>query len=344
MSEIGIGNVSVKPGTKARGFLKVANRVSGAPIGVPFFVVNGAEKGPVLCVDGCVHGDEYEGSEAVMNLGKTLKPEELKGILIGVPVVNVAAFEAETRADPFDHERLNLNRVFPGDANGFITQRIAYAYFNEIIRKSNYYITFHGGGKTEYLCPLVQYQPSVAFGNREVGEQSQRLARAFGVEIIWKAAEEGDFPGDSIAEAEKIGIPSICPELGAKCDRYRNRRLYVDMCMKGVLNVMKHLDMIEGQPELPSVQTEVRGHIQHSDTGGLWIPEVMASDFVKKGDVIGRIVDPFYGDELNVVRASCEGIVVCIWAVPIIRAGEWTCFIGEVLSRIENRKQGNRGD
>lgn len=344
MDEIRIGDISVKQGTSARGFLKVANRISGSPIGIPFFVVNGVEKGPVLCVDACVHGDEFEGAEAVMNIGRLVKPQELKGTLIGVPVVNVMAFEAEARQDQFDHERLNMNRVFPGNPDGFITERIAYAHFNEIIRKSNYYVSLHGGGKTEYICPLVQYQPSEPFGNKEVGEGSKRLARAFGVDILWRlavkgdspATQEGGIPGDSVFEAERIGIPGIYPEVGAKCDRYRNRRLYVDTCVKGVMNILKDLHMIQGEPELPSVQTEVNGYIQHANKGGLWIPQIMAGNSVNMGDVIGRIVDPFYGDELEVVKASREGIVICLWEVPIIRAGEWTCFIGEVISKIEN--------
>ena len=171
MSEITAGDVSVKPGSKARGFLKVANRISGEPIGIPFFVVHGLEKGPVLCVDGGVHGDEYEGPEAVMNLGRSLEAGKLKGTMIGVPVVNVLAFESETRANPFDHERLNMNRVFPGNPNGWITERIAHAYFTETVRKSNYYIDLHGGGATEFLCPLVQYQRSEGFGRKDVGER-----------------------------------------------------------------------------------------------------------------------------------------------------------------------------
>jgi len=337
MSDFTIGNVTVKPGGKARGFLNVTNRISGEPIGVPFFVIHGVEHGPVLCVDGCIHGDEYEGSEAVMNLGRQIDAGKLKGTLIGVPVVNVLAFEAETRANPFDHERLNMNRIFPGNPNGWITERIANAYFTGIVRKSNYYIDFHGGGATEFLCPLVQYQPSGAFGRKETGEESEKMAKAFGVDVVWRCNDGGDFAGDVILEAERVGIPAICAELGAKCDRYLHRRLYVDTCIRGVTNVMRHLNMVEGSPELPAVQWEVTAHTQHSEKSGLWIPDVMAGQFVKKGDLIGRVVDPFYGDELDAVKARVEGMVVMIWTVPIIRAGEWLCFIGEVLSKIENR-------
>ena len=51
--------------------------------------------------------------------------------MVLVPVANPPAFNAGTRLSPLD--AINLNRVFPGDATGSISERLAYTLWTEVI-------------------------------------------------------------------------------------------------------------------------------------------------------------------------------------------------------------------
>jgi len=97
---------------------------------------------------------------------------------------------------------------------------------------------------------------------------------------------------------------------------------------------MKHLGMIEGKPEPPPKQKDVDITTLYNNCGGLWIPEVKAPKFVEKGTVLGRIVNPFFGDELEVIKAPFDGLVVMTWMVPVVQAGDWVCMIGKVMADI----------
>ena len=88
------GNNEINPGKKTKFMLPITNHPSGNEIGFPMMVVNGINDGPVLLVDGGIHGDEYESGEAIRQIWNNLDPMELNGSFVGVPVVNVPSFEA----------------------------------------------------------------------------------------------------------------------------------------------------------------------------------------------------------------------------------------------------------
>src|SRR5690606_23170274 len=124
--ELQIGGITAKPGSVARGYVPYAKRVDGSSIGIPVVVVHGVEDGPVLTVDASCHGDEHEGTMAVLRLVADLNPTQMRGSLVAVPMLNVPAVEAMQRGNPFDHWNSDLNRLFPGVEDGNLTQRAAY--------------------------------------------------------------------------------------------------------------------------------------------------------------------------------------------------------------------------
>ena len=109
----------------------------------------GATPGPTLLVLGAVHGDEYEGVEAIPAVFRRVAPDVLRGALLMVPICNVPAYESVLRSSPIDG--LNLARVFPGDSNGTITQRIAYWITQKLIKPADLVIDLHSGGVTADL-------------------------------------------------------------------------------------------------------------------------------------------------------------------------------------------------
>ena len=70
------------------------------------------------------HGDEWEGQIGLGNLIRSIEPKDIKGRLVILPSANFPAAMEGRRTSPIDEG--NLNRSFPGDAEGTITQQIAY--------------------------------------------------------------------------------------------------------------------------------------------------------------------------------------------------------------------------
>jgi uncharacterized protein len=91
--------------------------VQGQQYRLPMWLINGTEDGPTLVVTGGVHAAEYASIAAALDAGRSLDPRGLRGRVIVVPVVNLPAFTTRSiYVCPLDGR--NLNRVFPGDAQG----------------------------------------------------------------------------------------------------------------------------------------------------------------------------------------------------------------------------------
>lgn len=91
-------DILIEPGEKKKTYMAVTQTPGGQPLGFPLMVANGTKDGPILLVDGGAHGDEYESGEAIRAIWRDLDPGVLCGASVGVPVVNVPAFEAGRRA------------------------------------------------------------------------------------------------------------------------------------------------------------------------------------------------------------------------------------------------------
>lgn len=121
---IRIGSVLAKEMGKVRGKLKVRELASGSKISIPVIIINGNSKGPVLWLNGGVHGDELNGIFAIRQLVTELKLEQVNGILICTLVCNPLAFQGRSKVSPLDN--LDLDQQFPGNIDGLILQRIGY--------------------------------------------------------------------------------------------------------------------------------------------------------------------------------------------------------------------------
>lgn len=328
-----LGTAEATPGTKANGAVHVANRPDGTAIFIPVMIVYGVEDGPIVGMDGCTHGDEYEGPEAIQTLVAQLDPAQMRGIFIGVPVVNTLAFQAMQRVTPHDPLSYpDLNRNYPGRPDGGLTQRIAYAHFHQIVTRTHVFITVHSGASFAMLPPKVIYHES----DDELGQKSLEIAKAFGWEILWR---DGSYPGTLNGAAEEQGIACITPEFGGT-DRLphlraeRTRRL-----VTGATNVMKYLGMLEGELELPERWAVVEGesHV-FANHGGLLIyePGFELGMDVLRGQKIARIVD-LYGKELESVEAPYDGLAIFMRTLPLVNPGDWVVGIGKPVRVIENK-------
>lgn len=314
------GMVSVQPGEKKKFLLPVTKTPGGQDLGFPMMVVNGKHDGPVLLVDGGIHGDEYESGEAIRGIWRDLDPAQLHGAFVGVPVVNIPAFEAGRRGSLIDG--LNMNRVFPGNENGFLTERLAYHYMNEVVVKCDMGIDLHGGGTVLAISPVVIYRE---MEDKAMEAKVREMALATGIDLIWRGG--GKWGGCMNVEGPRAGVPVVTPELGGEG---RCLEQFVQAQRELVENLMRYYKMISGTPQSPKTRMFVRGTFQSCSVGGLYRTTKGLRDQVAEGEVVGRIFDPL-GDLLEEVRAPYDGIIVSQRTFGTIHGGDWTVLIGKPI-------------
>ena len=309
--------ITIEPGEKKKAYMAVTQTPGGQPLGFPLMVVNGTKEGPILLVNGAVHGDEYESGEAIRAIWRDLDPKALSGVFVGVPVVNVPAFEAGRRSNPIDG--INMNRIFPGKLDGFLSEQLAYYFYHEILEKCDMVVDMHGGGVALAISPTVIYRE---MGSDELQAKAKELAYATGVDLVWRGG--GKWGGAINVEGMRAGKPTITVELGGEG---RCLDKFVDAQRKAIENVMKYYKMIPGVPDLPKERIIAPGSFDFSTKGGLLRTKKQLRDLVKKGEVIATISDLF-GDVVEEIKAPHDGIIVSQRTFPTIHAGEWTVFVG----------------
>lgn len=246
---------------------------------------------------------------------------ELSGAVVAVPVVNPPAYQAGDMYSPVDH--LNLNRCFPGRPDGSLSEKLAYVYLQEVLAKATCLLDLHGAGMQQLLVPSIVFTQV----DTDVDKKVLDLAKAFGVEVLWKAP----YPAMITTEASKRGVPSICPVVG-----YEGRCVEscVEIIVKGINNVMKCHEMVEGAPDLPSSWSIIEGGWINSNQGGFLRPKVRLNQKVLKNNVLGEIVN-VHGLKVEDIKAPYDGIVYGIRTFPSLDPGDWTFFIGKFLETIK---------
>jgi uncharacterized protein len=309
---------------RQEGFINVGRKADGSWVSIPVIIVEGKEKGPLFLVDACIHGDEYEGTEAIIRIARTLNSAELKGTFVGVPALNMDAFIVNSRNSPIDNT--NMNRIFPGNPDTYITHRIVNTFVEKIQKKADYIISFHGGGMVLHLEPLVGYNPQ----DDEVGRLTKKMAQAFGTKVIWRM-QNLPFVGIASSEAKKCGIPAILPEIGSQCSRLYDRQKNIDMCASGILNVMKYVGVLPGEVKQVPDQLDIELQYFHTSDGGIHKLMKNVMERAKKGEVLASVTDVF-GNVVSEVKAPFDGIVIGFWSVPVIQPGDWSYLFAKILN------------
>lgn len=302
MELITIGNVVGSPGQVKKGSLGSLYLSDGTAINIPIFVVQGAKPGPVLWVSAAMHGQELGGIGVVWELvHNRLDPQLLRGTVVASPLLNPLSFTGGTYFTPQDG--YNINRVFPGSASGLLTQRLADLIYREGLQKCDYVIDFHANPD-----PALHFTIIKESDDRETWQKSKAMAQAFGVTVIeMEMRYEAHRTGTLVEAVLALGKPAVIVELTPW------RRITpeaVQVGARGVLNVMKHLDMLDGEPESQAGIQILEGTLTRTEItatrGGLVKQYKTVGDPVTEGEVVGHIVD-VYGEEVEPIVSPVDG-------------------------------------
>lgn len=308
-----LGSVTVAPGARARGAVPVSSSANGEAIEMPVEVVRGAYAGPVIAVAAGVHGDEYDSMQAVREALSELDPATLHGTFVGLPCLNTHAFAAATRVSGIDHA--NFNRIFPGDAEGTISQRHAATFIEQIVPAADIFIDLHTGGQFGEITPLAVVQR----GHEDIVLE---LGMAAGHRVLWKG---GAWGGTARSAFLAEGKPAVTLEAGGGTFTAAAVECHLD----SIRNILRHLAMIDGESVLNSEYPAVNATFARASEGGFYLTDVLPGDDCKKGDEIAVIVDHF-GEVRERVLAPVDGIVLWVRRLRTINPGEETVIFGPI--------------
>lgn len=315
-----------KKGVVESGWLSVSTRSDGSPYGIPVNVICGEEAGPVFLVEACCHGDEAEGTLAAVRLVNELSVSDIKGKVVVVPAVNTRAYESCTRGNPDERYNYDMNRLFPGNANGSISQKIVHAYVSNIVSKANYAVSLHGGGNLFYLANRVMVSKD---------PKSIELAKAMGPD--WKYLHQSHHPGTLLVECAERGIPCVIAELGGSSNRLPESLMNnVNAFVDAVKNIMRSVGVLQGDFTSPEKWGILQGTNVRCRYGGIMVPteKCRIHNEVNEGDHMVTIYDLF-GNELERVLAPQDGMVLGVPVLPVAYPGNNILTIARVAEWIE---------
>lgn len=320
MSKIVVDDLRAGPGEMDQGFVVVDESASGVTVRVPTVVINGSGDGPTLLVTSGMHGDDLNTIPMVWRVADQLAPAELRGQVIAVPICNPVAFEAGSHLTPSDNKSLE----FPGDETGTISQRIGYHLYHKIFQHGDYLLDMHGGSIRSTLAALAGFDQGAS---EQVIAEAKAMAEAFNPDLIIAMKPKGDGPPTGMFQvASRNGAPGLIVGMGQmgfnEEDTARGAR--------GVFNVLRHLDMLDGEPEI-SVEPSYAGAevYHHTPYGGGFFPEVIAAQHVEQGQPLGHVRDVF-GGLAGEVKSKVSGMVVAIRFYPAVGAGDWVASVAEL--------------
>jgi hypothetical protein len=323
-----VGTATAQRGQKAYGVLKVP---AGTDPGydIPVVVIHGAKPGPVLAVAAGAHGSEYASIVAVEMLIDAVKPDDVSGTLILLPIINVPSFEKITpHVNPTDGK--SMNRYYPGSPGGTQTDRASFVITRDVVERCDHLIDLHGGDLDENLRP---YSYWTVTGNQKQDEMSRGMVLAFGLDHIIVSA---DRPKDPKASrflentASTRGKPSFTAEAGRSgpVDIADAARLSA-----GVRNVMAYLKM--GGAIAAPVRTPIWVDpvvTVAAERDGMFHPTVDRDAHVVKGARIGVITD-YLNRQLQEITAPETGIIMFIRALPSLKKGDTLASVGVVKAQ-----------
>ena len=301
-SKLVVGQLVAEPGTRMEGHLKVGSMPDGTSVRLPVVLINGRYPGKTLYIQAISDGDELNGIAVIHKILQTIAPEQLRGKVIAVPLVNFHAFHTGQALNPVDNRK--MNRCFPGRRDGTSSERIAYHLFRRAIQQADYCLDLHQGG----VHPMIDEVRVRVDEKHTLHSACIELARVFGIGHI---LDQKGPKGQLAQAAPEVGIPTIDPELGGT---HGWDATSIEKGVRGVLNVLQYYQFIDGTPEVPERQIVVKQFVPLlSNEGGFVYYKVELYDPVAAYQPIADIRDVF-GNVRESIRAPVEGI---FWSKPV---------------------------
>lgn len=320
-------DIEPEPGERLNTEMAISESYSSRNITIPIHVRRGIHDGPRVFVTAALHGDELNGTGAIRHLLSDASWELHSGTLVLVPVLNILGYERHSRYLP---DRRDLNRCFPGSKTGSMSSRMARTIFDQLIEPCDFGIDLHTAAVRRTNYPNARADLS----NPKCAE----MAEAFGAGIILDAPGP---EGSLRRSATDRGVPTIVVEGG---EVWRMESAVIDCMTRGVLNVLRKLEMVDGEIDVPIKQTVI-SHTKwiRAERGGLMQMHVAPGETVKKDQPLATNCS-LLNEGQNQLLAPFSGVVLGASTLPSVKPGEPVVHIGKLGTRKQTNAYEKRSE
>ena len=302
---------------RSRRHVPITTLASGFELGLTIHIIEGAHPGPTVGVSGMIHGDEIEGLLIARELARTLDPDTMHGSVWLLGVANPLAMEAISRNTPID--MLDMNRLFPGAPDGWLSEQQAHAISHGFIDHLDVLIDIHAGG----TFPWVDYCYVV---------NDEGLSRAFLPELLYKPT--ATYPNTTVSYAVSRNVRCMVVEIGGG---YREQHVHVANGVRGVLNQLRYVGVLKGDVEKRARQvlmTEMK--VLRPRMGGICVPrqQLVPGQLLASRAPLADIVSPYTFETLETMTAPYDKniVVLCRNYSTRIHPGDYGFMVGNAAS------------
>ena len=247
---------------------QVTYRVPDTDIAIPATLICGRLPGKTITISAGVHSREYIGIEALIRLAQELTPEMTRGTILLLHCCNYKGFLSRS-SDVMPQDGKNLNRVFPGAADGTPTQKLAAFLESEIIGHTDYLVDLHSGGFCEALVPHVYYHGAA---KPSVCAESFRIAELTSAKFLVRSETKNGF----YSHAGQCGVPAIILERGG-CGLLHEEEVRQDLA--DVKNILRGLGFLLDLPaKVYPHRLAQNGRYLDAPVSGCWYPKKQPGD------------------------------------------------------------------
>ncbi|WP_010255173.1 succinylglutamate desuccinylase/aspartoacylase family protein [Myroides injenensis] len=308
---------TILPGETKTLNLEIARLHTATKLKIPVIVSRALEDGPTVLLSAGLHGDELNGVDIVRQIVHKKINVPKKGTIICIPVINIFGFINKTREFP---DGRDMNRVFPGSANGSLAGRFAFHLLKYIIPHVDYAIDFHAGGQSRFNAPQIRIAPD----NKELEDLATIFHPPF---LLYSSQISGSFRN----ACSKRGVKMLLFEGGKSMDI--NNEVST-MGVEGTKRFLASFDMLRPQFDVVPADQEmiiIKSSVWvRAKKSGLLHDQIKIGSYVKKGEKIAEISDP-YGSENSIVKAPNDGYIINVNDAPITYQGDAIFHISKNL-------------
>ena len=293
-------------------WLKLISDGFGSPINVPVIVARGVEDGPVLGVTAAVHGNELNGIPVIQRLFNEVEAEELRGTIVGIPVVNIPAFIRKKRRF---NDGVDLNHIMPGKQDGNVSQVYAYRFMESIVKHFDYLLDLHTASTGRINSYYIRADMELPMVRKMALLQNADI-------IVHNPPSDGTLRG----AADDLNIPAITLEVGNP-STFQKR--LIRSGLEGVHNVLCHLNMVDDEIVEAEKETVICSSSKwiYTDRGGLLTVNAELRQRVQRGEKIAELRNIF-GTRIKEYFAPEDGIVIGKSVSPVNQTGGRILHLG----------------